>query len=178
MGDPRKPKNKFERPRKPWDKQEIELRNALCEKYGLKNKRELWVVEAFLRKKRAVARKLLALPLEERLAKQRELVDSLEKINVLKKDATLDDVLNIKIEDLLERRLQTIVWRKGLARTVRQARQLITHGHIAIGDRVVNVPGYLVLKSEESKIRFANPEIEEKIKAMAIASKPRGEANE
>jgi len=177
MGDPKKAKNKFERPRKPWDKQEIEQRNALCEKYGLKNKKELWRAEAFLRRKRTVARKLLALPLDKRIENSRELIDSLEKIGLAKKDATIDDVLGIKLEDVLERRLQTIVWRKGLAKTVKQARQLVTHGHIAIGDRTVSIPGYIVKKNEEGKIRFANPLIEEKIRTMG-AAKQRGEANE
>ncbi|MEM4662602.1 MAG: 30S ribosomal protein S4 [Candidatus Diapherotrites archaeon] len=178
MGDPRKLKNKFERPRKPWVKDEILLRKELCEKYGLKNKRELWIIEAYLKRKRAVARKLLAVPVEERTKKLRELVDSLEKIGLLKKDATIDDVLSIKIESLLERRLQTIVWRKGLARTIKQARQLVTHGHISVNGRIVNIPGYLVPKSEENTIRFADPSMEEKVMAPEAKSKTRGDSNE
>ncbi len=166
MGDPKKPKNKYERPRMPWNKDEIKRRKELCEKYGLKNKKELWVAEAFLRKKRRFARDLLALPLEQRLEREKQLINSLVKLGLLDEKASLNDVLSLTVEDILERRLQTVVWRKGLARTIKQARQLIVHKHIKIGDRIVSVPGYLVKRSEEGKIAYADREIEEKIRAM------------
>mgnify|MGYP000047010980 CR=1 FL=1 len=70
-------------------------------------------------------------------------------------EITLDDVLGLDVRDLLERRLQTIVYRKGLAQTINQARQLIVHRHIAIGDRVVDVPGYLVTVDEEKLVKYA-----------------------
>jgi small subunit ribosomal protein S4 len=179
MGDPKKPKNKYERPKMPWNKQDITQRNELCKKYGLKNKKELWIAEAFLRRKRKVARELLALPLEQRLERQRELIDSLVRIGLLKKDSTLNDVLTLTVEDILERRLQTLVWRKGLARTPKQARQLVVHGHIVIGDEKVSVPGYIVRKDEEGQIKFAKPAMEEKIKAVAATPKTqKGESNE
>lgn len=181
MGDPKRPKNKYENPRKPWEKDEIAQRRELCEKYGLKNRRELLILQAYLRRKRIVARRLLAVPLEKRVEQQRALIESLERIGLLKKGATIDDVLGIKVESLLERRLQTIVFRKGLARTIRQARQLITHEHISIGSRIVSAPGYLVLKKEEDSIKFADPKIEEKIRAsqqQQTKAKSRGGTDE
>jgi small subunit ribosomal protein S4 len=66
--------------------------------------------------------------------------------------ASLDDILNLKIEDILERRLQTIVMRKMGIKSPFQARQVVIHGHVSIGNRKVNLPGYLVKKEDESKI--------------------------
>jgi small subunit ribosomal protein S4 len=71
-----------------------------------------------------------------------------------KENATLDDILGLTEESYLERRLQTIVYRKGLARTIYQARQLIVHGHIAINGKRVTSPGYIVMKGEEDLIDF------------------------
>jgi small subunit ribosomal protein S4 len=87
---------------------------------------------------------------------EEELLARLKKLGILEETAVLDDVLDLAIEDILERRLHTIVFRRGLAKTVYQARQLITHGHIAIGDRRVTVPSYLVAKSEENEINYVS----------------------
>ena len=73
----------------------------------------------------------------------------------MQETAVLDNVLDLTIEDILERRLQTIVFRKGLARTIYQSRQLITHGHITIDGRRVTIPGYIVLKEDETKIVYS-----------------------
>ena len=45
---------------------------------------------------------------------------------------------------LLERRLDNVVYRLGLARTRRQARQLVTHGHIAVNGKRLDIPSALV----------------------------------
>ncbi|MGI0031519.1 MAG: S4 domain-containing protein, partial [Nitrososphaeraceae archaeon] len=66
--------------------------------------------------------------------------------------ASLDDILNLKIEDILDRRLQTIVMRKMGLKSPFQARQVVIHGHVSIGNRKVNLPGYLVKKEDEPKI--------------------------
>jgi small subunit ribosomal protein S4 len=85
---------------------------------------------------------------------EEELLTRLRKLGVLSETAALDDVLDLTKEDLLERRLQTIVLRKGLSKTIHQARQLITHGHIAIGIRRVRVPSYIVTTEEEKQIAY------------------------
>jgi small subunit ribosomal protein S4 len=64
----------------------------------------------------------------------------------------LDDVLNLKIEDILERRLQTIIMKKSNLKSPYQARQLVVHGHVSLGNRKINLPGYLVRKEEEPQI--------------------------
>jgi small subunit ribosomal protein S4 len=85
-----------------------------------------------------------------------ELVTRLKKIGLLPETAVLDDVLDLATEDILERRLQTIVFRKGLAKTIYQARQLITHGHVTIGNQRITVPSYIVAREEENNIAYAS----------------------
>jgi len=95
---------------------------------------------------------LLAAPPDVRKERESILLGRLVRLGLLKEGATLDDVLSLKVEDLLERRLQTIVWRRGLAKTIHQSRQLIVHGHVTIGGRVVDRPGYLVSREEEQMV--------------------------
>jgi small subunit ribosomal protein S4 len=84
-----------------------------------------------------------------------ELLARLKKLGILQETAVLDDVLDLTIEDILERRLQTIVFRKSLTRTIFQSRQLITHAHISINNRRITIPGYLVPKTEEPQIAYS-----------------------
>jgi small subunit ribosomal protein S4 len=86
---------------------------------------------------------------------ENELLAQLKKKGILQETAVLDNVLDLTIEDILERRLQTIVFRKGLARTMYQSRQLITHGHVTIDNRRVTIPGYIVPKEAETKIIYS-----------------------
>jgi small subunit ribosomal protein S4 len=97
------------------------------------------------------ARTLLALTLEDRQEKESLLLSFLNRLG-LTSTSSLDDILNLKIEDILERRLQTIVMRKMGIKSPLQARQVVIHGHVSVGNRKVNLPGYLVKKDDESKI--------------------------
>ncbi|MFH1224765.1 MAG: 30S ribosomal protein S4 [Candidatus Diapherotrites archaeon] len=154
MAGSRRLKKQYTVPRKRWDKNRFERERVLLTEYGLKNKRELRRIETILRKKRENARKLLALGAEKREERQRVLMLSLDRMGLLKQGATLDDVLGLTVKELLERRMQTMVWRKNLANTIEQARQFIAHGHIAINGKKVNCPGYIVLRDEEGKISY------------------------
>lgn len=155
MGDPKKPRKKYKKPKRLWDKRRIEEESKLKKEYGLKATRELWIALAELRKVRREARKLLPLSEEERKEREKKLLDKLYRLNINAK--TLDDVLSLTAKDFLERRLQTLVYRKGLAKTIKQARQLIVHGFIAI-DGVKQVsPGRLVRRDEEEKIGYYKP---------------------
>lgn len=107
-----------------------------------------------LSKLRGIARSLIGKAPEERGKMEEELLTRLKRLGILPETAVLDDVLDLTIEDILERRLQTIVFRKGLAKTIHHARQLITHGHISIGKQRVTVPGYMVTREEESQIAY------------------------
>ena len=155
MGDPKRSRKKWEGPKHPWIKERLLKEIQLVGKYGLKNKKELWKAETLARNLRHRARNLLALPEEERVKAQRVLLDKLYRLGLVEKNATLDDILGITAEHVLERRLQTIVYKKGLAKTIYQARQLIVHGHIAIGGRRVTSPGYLVTRDEEELVDYA-----------------------
>ena len=146
----RRQRKTYERPFKRWDKARIIEEAKLMREYGLKNKRELWKARSIIRRFRAQARALFA-----KEQGREELFAKVKKLGLLRGDITLDDVLGLKVEDLLERRLQTLVYRKGLASTINQARQLIVHRHIAIGGRVVDVPGYIVTVDEEPLISYA-----------------------
>ena len=155
MGDPRKPRKKWSPPGHPWVKERLIEEMKLMGEYGLRNKRELWIAAAMLRKYRHRARALLALPPDVREKEEKALLNRLYEIGLVDENATLDDVLSLTVKDLLERRLQTIVYRKGLAKSIHHARQLVTHGHIAINGRRVTSPGYIVRRDEEELIGYA-----------------------
>jgi len=156
MGDPKKQRKKYETPRFPWRTDALQEELKLLGQYGLRNKHELWRHETMLSNFRGIARSLIGKEPEERKKMENEILVRLKKLGVLHETAVLDDVLDLAIEDILERRLQTIVFRKGLAKTIHQARQLITHGHVIIGNQRVTVPSYIVTRDDENKIAYAS----------------------
>lgn len=161
MGYPGKARKQYERPSHPWQASRITEEVELVKKYGLRNKRELWKAESILRKYRRKARELLAeLSAAGRAQstvaemESKNILAKLQRLGILKQNATLDDILALKVEDILERRLQTQVYRQGLARTIKQARQFIVHGHISVGGRKITIPSYVVPKVEETAISY------------------------
>ncbi len=155
MGDPKKQKKKYEPPRFPWRSDILQGELRLLGEYGLRNKRELWHHRTMLSRFRGIARSLLGVSPNERVKVEAQLLERLKRLGILPENAVLDNVLDLAIENILERRFQTIVFRKGLAKSIYQARQLITHGHIAIGNRKVYSPSYLVQRDEENQIKYA-----------------------
>lgn len=156
MGDPKKQRKKFETPRFPWQADVLHSELKLLGQYGLRNKRELWRHKTMISRFRAIARSLLGMPSGQREKLERQLLGKLNRLGILPETAALDDVLDLSLEAILERRLQTMVHNKGLAKSIYQARQLITHGHIAIGGQRVQSPGYFVLRDEEAKIAYTS----------------------
>jgi small subunit ribosomal protein S4 len=152
LGDPHKPKKAFHRPRRIWTADQLNAELYVLGTYGLRNKRELWKAQSEIARLRNQARALLAIPTEVRRDKELRLLSFLNRMGLVKESATLDDVLNLKIEDILERRLQTIVMRKVGSKSAIQARQIVSHGHVSIGNRRVNLPGYIVRRDEEPNI--------------------------
>ena len=130
----------------------------LVEKYGLKNKRELWKAQSTLRGFRRQARDLQARIRAGEPQAQREtdlLTARLVRLAILAGGSpTLDDVLALSIEDILKRRLEWVVWTKGLSPTVWGSRQLIVHGHLSAGGHRVTRPGFLVPAELESSIAY------------------------
>ena len=154
MGDPKTSRRVWQKPKRPlnYDLMMDELKTLGT--FGLKTKRELWKTQTELSRVRLQARSLLALRQDERERKEPILMQSLSKIGLVNEDSTLDDVLNLQVNDLLSRRLQTMAQRKLYFKTPYQARQAIVHGHIMIGDSVVTIPSYIVKTDEEAKIHL------------------------
>jgi len=154
MGDPKKPKKAYSTPRNPWDRVRLDYELQLIGTYGLKNKRELWKASTIISNIRRQARMLLGAAAETREQQEKRLIERLRKLGLLKEgQLNLDSILNLTVEHLLERRLQTVVWRRGLAKTIHEARQLVAHRKVMIGEAIVNRPGYLVPIDEEELIK-------------------------
>jgi len=155
MGDPRRLKKKFKKPKHPYQKDRITEELEFLGKYGLRNKREFWKMRTMLGNWRNIARKSRSLSKEQAVEVQQTLIRKLNRLGIIGPEAEFEDVLLLTVEDLLKRRLQTLVYEKGYASTVYQARQYITHGHIQVGGKKINAPSYIVKKDEEAFIRFA-----------------------
>ena len=156
MGDPKKPKKKYKKPFQPWEKNRMAVELELIGKYGLRNKKEYLRHEAFLRKIRGQSRQILAIESEKREKIEKELLSRLERLGLIQTDAVIDDALSLNAEDLLKRRLQTIVFRQGFAKSIHHARQLIIHGHIALQGKKVTSPSRLLLKEEAKELTYAS----------------------
>jgi len=157
MGSPKFSKKKYATPLHPWKEDRIESERELIKKYGLKNHKEVWKAKTFIGRYRQQARELLGkiVGKDPQVKKESEqLLLHLTKMGILPKGSSLDDVLALETESILSRRLQTLVFLKGFSSTTTQSRQLINHGHIAIGNRKVTIPSYIVSKDEENEIGY------------------------
>ncbi len=155
MGQIKKFRKKYETPMHPWQRERLIEEKEYVLNYGFKNKKEIWKEIAKLKKARLQAKKIIANKTSEQALKEKDqLLARLIKFGLLMKDSTIEDVLGLKATNFFERRLQTVIVRKGLARSVSQARQFIVHGHILIGDQKVSSPSYMVSLAEESKLSF------------------------
>jgi len=154
MGDPKKQKKKYSKPKRLWDEKRIKEEKDLKKEYGLKNKKEIWKIESKLKKIKDQTKRLITGKTEQAKKEEKQLLLRLYKLGLIKKSAKFDDVLGLTLKDVLDRRLQTLVFKKNLSKSVKQARQFITHGHITISNRKTDVPSYLVNLDEESKISF------------------------
>ena len=164
MGDPKKPKKMYSKPGHPWQRERIEKERVIKTEYGLKNKKEIWQMNSRLMNFSTQAKNLVAATGTQAERERQQLVRRLNSLGLVGENAGIDEVLGLQPKDIFERRLQTIVFRKGLARSIGQARQLIRHEHIVIGDKKITSPSYLVSSSEEGQIAyssdsaFSNPE--------------------
>ncbi len=169
MGAPRKQRRKYERPTHPWKSERITEEKELCKKYGLKNRKEVWRVKSRIRRFRQQARNLLASSGEEIMKEKMGFFNKLKKLGIYE-NPSIEDLLTIKADDLLARRLQSQVYSRGIAKTMKEARQLITHNHVIVGNRIVNIPGYTVSKSEEEGIR-----LKKGMRVIKLGGKPESE---
>ena len=147
----RKIRKKTKGPKVPWNKTLIKEERKLLNTYGLRRKSELRSAEATLRNFRQRARQLIA---EQNKEKEKVLLDKLSGFGFIRGTKDLDNVLAMSVTDILDRRLQTVVHKREMAKTPKESRQLIVHGHITIKNRRIIFPSYLVPLEEEEKIEF------------------------
>lgn len=157
MGDPIRFRRKYVTPTQPWQRQRILDENKIVKEYGLKSKTELWKVEAELRKYRRLARQLIGAHGVEADKKKKILIEKAIRVGLLPVASNVDNVLSLEIRDLLERRIQTIVYKKGFANTALDARKLITHGHVSYKGAIHTTPGTIVPKNDDGKIAYVGP---------------------
>jgi len=155
MGDPRRIRSKFQTPTHPWQRERIDEERVLTNEYGLKNKKEIWKIRSKLRNFLMQTKKLVALTSKQAEKERKQLLDKVQRIGLLSAGAPLADILGLKVNDLMNRRLQTLVQKRGMARTVKQARQFIVHEHILVNNKKVTSPSYIVSVEEEPTIAFA-----------------------
>ncbi len=162
MGHPKFARPKTQTPAHPWKAARIEEEHALKEQFGLKKvggMREIWREKSALRRHRNQAMKLIGRvdSSEGHYAREKsDLVESMHRKGLLAEGSSIDDVLQISVEHMLARRLQSVVYYRGLAPSMRAARNMIVHGHISIGQQRMTVPGYKILRVEEESLNYSS----------------------
>ena len=136
----------YSKPKRPFDKARIEEEAKIKEEYGLKNKIEIWKADSQIKAIREKAKKLISAGHE----KQRSLFERLKKIGF--RADSISEVLSLEKKDYLNRRLQTIVFKKRLAQSPKHARQMITHKKILVDGKAIDSPSYIVPVEFEGKI--------------------------
>ena len=154
----KKLKKTYDTPNTGWNEERMEREEGLMEDYGLKNKKELYKAQSKLRSFRREARKLIARDDEEA---EQEIIERANDLGLIRGNAGIEALLTLNITDILDRRIQSAVERKGYADTINHARQLVVHGHIYVDDERVDAPGYLLTQEEEKELEERLPEVEE-----------------
>lgn len=154
MGTPRKQRKKYHGPSHMWQKLRLDEERPLKKEYALHNKIEIWKMGALIKNAAMQVKKLIAEQSEQADKEKAFLLQKMKKLGLIKPDATVEDCLGITLKDVLERRLQTIVYRKNLAKSMKQARQFVVHGHIKIDKKTITSPSYIVTVNEEPQISF------------------------
>ena len=169
MGSIKKQRKKYQPPTHPWKRAKLETESRLVKDFGFKSKKEIWKSEYFLKRVKRQAKKLIASTTKQSELERLQLTGKLMKYGLANEDTKPEELLNITSNDIMNRRLQTVILKNNLARSINQARQFIVHGHIMVNNKKITSPSYLVLKNEEDKIifdpasSFSNPEHPERI---------------
>merc|ERR1711865_278620 len=148
----------FRKPKRPFEKERLDAEMKIIGEYGLKNKREVWRVQYALAKIRTAARQLLTLDEknEQRIFAGDALLRRMIRLGLLlESEKRLDYVLGLTSTKIMERRLQTKVFKLGLAKSIHHARVLIRQRHIRVGKQICDIPSFLVRLDSEKHIDFA-----------------------
>ena len=73
---------------------------------------------------------------------------------------------------MLESRLDTIVLRAGMARSIFQARQMVSHAHFRVNDKKVNIPSFIVRVGDKITVRDKSKDLEAFVMAQQVAKTP------
>ncbi|MEA3514217.1 MAG: 30S ribosomal protein S4 [Nanoarchaeota archaeon] len=153
MGDPKKQRKTFSTPSHPWNKDRIVEENELAKDYGLGNKKEIYKANSILKGYLKLAKRFATVKTEQDKLEKSHFLAKLKSFGFTDED-DISKALDITLKDILERRLQTILHRSGRARSMKQARQFITHRHIIIGKKKITMPSYMVTLDHEKQISF------------------------
>ena len=154
MGDPRKFRKKYSPPNHPWQKARIDEEKALKKEYGIPSNTEIWKMVSILKDYKDRVKKLVPQVGKQAEVEKAQLLAKLQSLSLLQTDEGLDKVLSLTLKNVLDRRLQSLLLKRGLARTMKQARQMITHEHVLVGNKKITAPSYLVDIAEEGNISF------------------------
>lgn len=155
MGQPKRIRRKYDTPNHPWIKSRIDDEKRLAKDFGTKNKKEIWRMETVLKKLKSQAKYLIAATGGQAEVEKEHLFRRTKDLGLAGSDVSFDRILGLTLDDVMSRRLQTVVYKKGLARSVNQARQFITHEHILVDGRTITSPAYLVTVAEEAHVEFS-----------------------
>ncbi len=154
MGAPKKQRKKYSTVKHPWQKARIEEELILLKEYGLKNKTEIYKMKSILKGFADQAKNLITSKTKQAEKERIDLLNKLSNLGIITKTGNVDDVLDLSINNIMDRRLQTLVYKKAMARSINQARQFIVHEHVVLGNKIITVPSYLVPIEEENSISF------------------------
>lgn len=164
MSGIKKQHKKYAPPSHPWQRARIEEERKLKKQYGISNKKEIWKAAFVLRRFKRSAKKLIASSSKQGDLEKKQLIEKLKKYGLANDDTKMEDILNLNVNDILNMRLQTVVFRNNMARSIGQARQFIVHGHVIVDGKKIATPSYLVMRAEQEKVTFdpssslSNPE--------------------
>jgi small subunit ribosomal protein S4 len=142
-------RKKYTGPKHPWKKSRIEEEHKLAEEYGIRRMRELWKARSILKNWQRLAKEIVTFTGDKKEAAQITLLRKIQKYGLLSENANLDDVLSLTLKNILDRRLESVIYKRGMALTPKQARQFIVHGKVLVNGKKMNSPSYLVKVGDE-----------------------------
>ena len=155
MGDPKKQRKKYSTPSHPWNKERIDFEKEIVREYGLRRKNEVWKAQSVLKRLQFLAKKMIGSDTKQSNKERELLLNRVYKLGYLPKDSKVEELLNLQLKDILDRRLQTIVFRKKLTNSMLQSRQFIIHEHISVNGIKVTSPAYVVPVDHETSVGYA-----------------------